>query len=136
MLTDKEKEIALTCARALGWSDSAQKETEELCDLFLSSIRERQEAVAWIDEYNWLIRKKPISIKGITGTVFKPLFTTPPAAIDCSELVEALESEKRWMQGDPWHTSFDEYERASWRDRYDFINKALANHAKRMKGDE
>jgi len=82
-LTEREKEIALECIAKVdskGWDFGVHKELVQFSALLLSRIREEQEAVAWIDEYNRLIRKKPIPIEGVTGTIFTPLFTTPPAA--------------------------------------------------------
>jgi len=136
MLTDKEKAIALECYRDYIEEGISRVDT---FDRFLSRIREEQEAIAWIDEYNWLIRKKPTSIAGVTGTVFKPLFTTPPAAPDCSELVEALKGMLAIVSDSSGVTGYHiNGVVADWGE-FDEVNaalQALANHAKRTKGEE
>jgi len=129
MLTDKEKEIAREVAAEYTRSGMTLADSYSL---FLSRIREEQEAVLYqctgcgrvtesIDD-DWNVLKLGGFRSCCPERDMRPLFTIPLAAPDCSELVEALERIARHECGDDFHQVIAE--------------RALANHAKRMKGDE
>jgi len=146
-----------------------------ICAIFLSRIRDEQEAVAWIYQHedtgqvgfvdqqqiDWGFEKHNPRLQ-----VIGPLFTTPPAAQECKD----LEMIKRMMEAgtaDSFMSLTDEQKRMAFavgirestlRKRLsescselvgalELIRKgddsprtlamvALANHAKRMKGEE
>lgn len=115
-LTEREKEIAL---ESWGIAFDKRLHVAEMFDLFLSRIREEQEVAAEIIPFTgvWLYRYYP------DGTKF---FTIPPAPApsgnssecDCSELVEALNKVM------PACVCANQ------------ARRIIANHAKRMKGEE
>lgn len=83
-LTEREKEIALACARATGWSDTAHKEVIALLDLFLSRIREEQEPVGYFVCHETGYFEVTDKYKGDPDVI--PLFATPPSAPECKDL--------------------------------------------------
>jgi len=130
MLTDKEKEIALECWNRFAEFDHYKNEVmpkEEMTEFvgdFLSRIREEQEAISGITlavigrshfgnpiPSEWYSAAKELLSR----------FTIPPAAPDCSELVEALNRIT---------------ELNSWEAIHTIVYQTLANHAKRTKGEE
>lgn len=106
---ERINEIALEC-----WENFAcvshdcdpavyEEDAISFAELFLSRLREEQEAVAWVYKriggYNEdrLVARMPSEVGGDidpypdTWERLYPLFTIPPAAPECKELVEALE---------------------------------------------
>lgn len=132
-LTEREKEIALECIHKYTYSNHTMQGFYELTleefylifYLFLSRIREEQEAYILLVEEG-------------TGKDI-PLFITPPAApCDCSELVEALkDAVTRMDRARGILTNEMPSANCNWGMlETDTLHKALANHAKRMKGGE
>jgi len=126
MLTDKEKAIALECYRDYIEEGISRV---DMFDLFLSRIREEQEAIGWY--FNDGINRC-IAMSTDEKERSVPVFITPPAAPDCSELVEALNMTLEWIDAVPMDTvlpAMPGFDR-------DYVDSILANHAKRMKGEE
>jgi len=141
-LTEREKEIALECHKELRQSDFIVR-PERLCDLFLSRIREEQEASGVIEDYGYRLGSYVRLLQGELPTGTK-LFTTPPAApcdngskqdCNCSELVETLKKMSNAVDNLGYCEGGQEG-RVHLENMTEYADKALANHAKRMKGGE
>lgn len=125
-LTEREKEIAIECIELFGvvhngylYLDGGLFSAGVVVDMFndfLSRIREEQKEVGYIttDYYG-----DPYGVIQVSDLTDGKLFTIPPAApCDCSELVEALNKAM------PACVCANQ------------VRRILANHAKRMKGEE
>lgn len=138
-LTQEQKKIALECLEeSADHYDSvatikAKMIWERGINNFLSRIREGQEAVGIV---RMTKTHDPRPVPKWIGTSLHivmdlkdgdKLFTTPPAApCDCSELVEAINKV----------LSMQPYMATKVMEVCDILTEALANHAKRMKGEE
>lgn len=131
-LTEQQKEIAKECfERYLKHAPSVS--AEAMFDLFLSRLREKQEAVATVIVYN-----DTVSISASAGMLSKlkemnglALFTIPPAAPDCKELVEALEMVVEYFKphgtGRVFYLGYPSDKRKN-----EFLYEALAKHKASM----